>query len=151
MVEERLFFKVIKGLFTNKISILILLLLPLFTAMLFISPLKSSFVNKNESNSTISSFQQVNNNSSEAAVLGMDRYQPAPYIYISDKTGGYSAGGVITQTSTDEPSVQIGGYKLSGEVEVSIYKSDQQGLLDYITHDKDGQQLKKGTDISKFL
>lgn len=73
-----------------------------------------------------------------------------PQIYISGNGEGYSTGGVIELASTDEPAVRIGGYNISGTAEIALYQSNDDALLDYITHDKDGKQLKKTPDGSKI-
>lgn len=71
-----------------------------------------------------------------------------PQIYVSGGREGYGSGGMIALASTDEPSVKIGGYDISGSVEVSVYQANEDLLLDYLTHDKDGKQIKKNPDIS---
>lgn len=73
-----------------------------------------------------------------------------PEIFISGSNQGYSSGGVISLASTDEPAVVIGGYNISGDVEITMYEADDNALLDYLTHDKDGKQTKKSLDTSKF-
>lgn len=74
----------------------------------------------------------------------------SPQIYISGGEQGYSSGGMIALASTDEPAVMIGGYKISGEAEVAVYHADENALLDYLTHDKDGKQTKKSPDVNQF-
>lgn len=74
----------------------------------------------------------------------------APQIYISGTGNGYSSGGVIELASTDEPAVQIGGYNISGTAEVAVYQANDDVLLDYLTHDKDGKQKKTTPDSSKM-
>ena len=73
-----------------------------------------------------------------------------PEIYISGGDQGYSTGGMIALASTDEPAVQIGGYNISGSAEVALYEANDDVLLDYLTHDKDGKQTKKKPDESKI-
>src|SRR6185503_16836764 len=57
---------------------------------------------------------------------------------------------MISLASTDEPSVAIGGYDVTGKVEVSVYEANEQALLDYLTHNKEGKQTKKNPNISDF-
>lgn len=71
-------------------------------------------------------------------------------IYISGGKKGYSAGGMISLPSTDEPSVEINSYGASGTANVDIYQANEDALLDYLTHDKEGKQIKKNADVSKF-
>ncbi|MCL4365703.1 MG2 domain-containing protein, partial [Patescibacteria group bacterium] len=73
-----------------------------------------------------------------------------PQIYISSSGEGYSSGGVIELSSTDEPAVVIGGYNVSGTAEVAVYQANDDVLLDYLTHDKDGKQKKQTPDLSKI-
>lgn len=74
----------------------------------------------------------------------------SPEIYIYGGEGGFSEGGLISQAATEEPSVQIGGYNISGNAEISIYKADKDSLLSYLLHDKDGKQIKSSPDVGKF-
>jgi uncharacterized protein YfaS (alpha-2-macroglobulin family) len=72
----------------------------------------------------------------------------SPQIYIQGGDSPFSAGGLIALASTDEPAVQIGGYNISGQAEVSIYKANLDLLTNYLTHDKDGKQTKAAPDVS---
>jgi len=85
----------------------------------------------------------------EDVLASSKRNYDAPTIYISGGDG-YGSGGVIPLASTDEPAVYIASYSYSGEVEISLYRGDEQSLLDYLTHNKDNAQLKKKPDVSKF-
>lgn len=73
-----------------------------------------------------------------------------PQIYISGGKEGYSSGGMIALASTDEPSVKIGGHNVSGPVKVSVYKANEDILLDYLIHNKENKQVKKGFDVSSL-
>ena len=90
-----------------------------------------------------SSSQSLNN--SDGQVLG----STYPQIYISGGDQGYSSGGMIALASTDEPAVVIGGYNTSGKAEIKMYKANEEALLNYLVHDKNGKQTKK-IDISNF-
>lgn len=114
--------------------ILLLLLLPLLTFAAI--------------NLTQKKTEQPQPTDSREDVLG--RNIQAPQIFISGGDQGYSSGGMIALASTDEPAVQIGGYNISGSAEVAMYEANEDALLDYLTHDKDGKQTKKNPDISKF-
>ncbi len=74
----------------------------------------------------------------------------SPQIFIYGGDNSFSAGGLISLASTDEPAVQIGGYNISGNATVEIYKANPDMLLDYLTHDKDGKQTKTKPDVSKL-
>lgn len=84
-----------------------------------------------------------------SSVLGSYKYRE-PQIFISGGDQGYSSGGIIALSSTDEPAVVIGGYNISGDAEISMYEADENGILDYLIHDKEGKQTKKAPDISKY-
>src|SRR5579871_470082 len=84
----------------------------------------------------------------QTQVLGSKSETPEIYIYGGES--GYIAGGVISLASTDEPAIQIGGYNLSGKFRVMLYQASDDALLDYITHDAKGQQIKKTPDPSKI-
>ena len=116
--------------------------------VLFVSIVSLNFiVHKSAKNENPQNQQSFSTNTTDTEkVLG----ERTPQIYISGGKQGYSAGGMIALASTDEPAVNIGGYDVSGKVEVSIYEADEQALLDYLTHDKDGKQTKKNPDINKF-
>lgn len=73
------------------------------------------------------------------AVLGVNTQT----IYISGGSEGFAGGGFITLASTDDPSIRIGGYNLSKPVDITIYKADQNTVLNYLTHDKDNKQTIK--------
>lgn len=81
-------------------------------------------------------------------VLG--RNTAAPQIFISGLNQKYNSGGVIPIASTDEPSVQIGGYKISGKAEIALYQANKEALLTYLLHNKDGNQIEKSPDVNSF-
>jgi uncharacterized protein YfaS (alpha-2-macroglobulin family) len=85
---------------------------------------------------------------SSPEVLGRNLQAPQNYIYGGEQK--YSSGGVIALASTDEPAVQIGGYQISGAAEIAMYEANEEALLDYLIHDKDGKQIKAKPDITKF-
>lgn len=136
-----------KKLQKNKAFFILLLLLPLIALASLYSPVNkylSREKNKTQEQKEISQAQPTN----RPDVLGSSAR--APQIYISGSGEGYSAGGVIELASTDEPAVQIGGYNVSGNAEIALYQANDDALLDYITHDKDGKQIKKTPDESKI-
>ena len=93
---------------------------------------------------TVPTVTPIKNNRQE--VLG----KKTPQIRVAGGRGGYGAGGMIALASGDEAAVNIGGYDISGKAEVSVYEADEQAVLDYLTHDKEGKQTKNDPDISKF-
>ena len=126
------------------IAILVLLVFSITGLALLFSPFQEKLFPK-----PIQSEQQPSQSQQEESrqdVLG----KRTPQIYISGGKQGYSGGGMIALASTDEPAVNIGGYDVSGNVEVSVYETDEQALLDYLTHDKDGKQTKKNPDVNRF-
>lgn len=82
-------------------------------------------------------------------VLGHYRQEPSIYIYGGENSN-YVAGGMIALASTDEPAVRVSGYDISGIADVTMYEANEDALIDYLIHDKDGKQIKKGPDLSKF-
>lgn len=63
---------------------------------------------------------------------------------------GYSSGGVISLASTDEPAVYLTSYGFSGEAEISVYRADEENILDYLLHDNEGKQLNNKPDYDKL-
>lgn len=114
--------------------------------ILFSLPLGKKFIQQFSKTKQQTSVSQSPQSNDKQDVLG----HRTPQIYVSGGKQGYSGGGMIALTSTDEPAVNIGGYDISGSVEVSIYEADEQALLDYLTHDKEGKQTKKNPDINRF-
>jgi len=86
------------------------------------------------------SFQQTKD---KPGVLGAR----TPQIFISGGEEGYGAGGMIALASTDEPSVEISSYNVSGSAEVTLFEANEDVLLDYLTHNKEGYQIKKDIDV----
>lgn len=71
-------------------------------------------------------------------------------INISAHNSFGFGGGLISFASTDEPSVDVSGYNISGSAEVSLYDASIESVLDYLTHDKDGKQIKQKFDLTRF-
>lgn len=141
MENDKSFFDNVKILCSNKVFIGLISIFLIFGsvgAYLFIDKL-SPMIQQDSHDRP----QQTDNNKD---ILG----KSTPQIYISGGKQGYSGGGMIALASTDEPSVNIGGYDVSGKVEVYVYEAFEQALLDYLTHDKDGKQTKKNPDVNKF-
>jgi hypothetical protein len=72
-------------------------------------------------------------------------YRAAPSIYISGTKEGYGSGGVIPIASTDEPSVVINSFDISGPIQLTLYTASPDILLTYLIHDKDNKQTKANT------
>ncbi len=81
-------------------------------------------------------------------VLGNYRYKPS--IHISGGKDSYSTGGLIALSSKEEPSVEISAYNTSGEVQIDVWEADEQAVLEYLTHDKDGKQTKRIESVDRF-
>lgn len=84
---------------------------------------------------------------SEKVLGDVNRNYEVPRIVVS-RQDGYSSGGVIPLASTDEPAVYLTSSDYNGEAEISVFRSDKEKLLDYLTHDKDNKQLKKTPEIT---
>lgn len=92
----------------------------------------------------------VRNQETEVVPQVLGHYGRSPQIFLSGGREGYGGGGMIALSSTDEPTVQIGGYNISGTAEVAIYEANEHALLDYLTHDSEGKQTKREPDRSTF-
>lgn len=135
-----------KKIFSNKVFLgLTLLLLILGSAGTYFS--LDKFSKKEVAETQTEQQPQSEHTGNQQDVLGRNIQAPQIYIYGGDQK--YSSGGMIALASTDEPAVQIGGYNIAGAAEVSVYEANEEALLDYLTHDKDGKQTKK-IDSSKF-
>lgn len=139
-------FRNAQRLFTNKVFLILLLLLPLIS-FAALNLTQNKFYRQEEPEQKIEQKSQPQQTTG-SDVLGHNIQ--APQIYISGGDQGYSSGGMIALASTDEPAVQIGGYNISGSAEIAMYEANEDALLDYLTHDKDGKQIKKNPDLSKF-
>ena len=64
-----------------------------------------------------------------------------PRIYIDGNNNSRSRGGIILLSSLDEPSIQMSGYNLSGNIHINVYKTDMDNLLDFLVHDDKKNQL----------
>jgi uncharacterized protein YfaS (alpha-2-macroglobulin family) len=85
-----------------------------------------------------------------AATALADQVPTAPQLFISGGQAGYESGGLIALSSTEEPAVQLQSYNLSGEVKIDVYQASEQDLLNFLTHDKDGKQVKAKPDTSQM-
>jgi uncharacterized protein YfaS (alpha-2-macroglobulin family) len=110
-----------------------------FILVLFLTAFSLTFVTK-----FYKHFLPVTKNTTALA-----NYQ-SPQIYIYGGEGGFSSAGLITLASTDEPTIQIGGYNISGSAEITMYKADLSSVLNYLTHDKDNKQTKGSPDVNSF-
>ncbi len=146
MEDGSLIDRKIKRLFRNKLLLLPLFLIPIIGLLVIYSPLNQSNT-KGKPSTQKEQQTQPQQTDNQQDVLG--RNIAAPQIYIYGGEEKYSSGGMIALASTDEPAVQIGGYNISGSAEVAMYEANEEALLDYLTHDKDGKQTKK-IDSSKF-
>lgn len=138
----------LRRLFSNKKLLLLLLLIPLLGLAALSFSLKNQFLTKESSTFQNEQAQSKSQKATDSSVLGSNTQ--VPQIYISGGEQGYSTGGMIALASTDEPAVVIGGYNISGDAEIAMYEANENALLDYLTHDKDGKQTKKNPDISQF-
>lgn len=95
---------------------------------------------------TVNKQEQASTPTQNNTVLG----ERTPEIFVATSEDDYGIGGMMALSSTAEPSVKIGAYNASGTAEVSVYEANIDVLLDYLTHDKDGKQIKKNTDITNL-
>lgn len=80
-------------------------------------------------------------------VLGVEKKMREINISISNDKGGYGSGGIISQTTNEDPIVNasIFDYK-SDTAKIEIYKADKEDLINYLLHNKDGNQLNADVD-----
>jgi len=144
---SELFLGKLKKLFVKK-SFLGLTLILLFFLFASVYLSLNQFYKKDVVENTKEQQAQSQQTESNQQVLG--RNIRAPQIYIYGGEHKYSSGGIIALASTDEPAIQIGGYNISGQAEIAMYEANEDVLLDYLTHDKDGKQTKRAPDLNKI-
>jgi uncharacterized protein YfaS (alpha-2-macroglobulin family) len=115
---------------------LLILSLLLVTTLLLV--IKFSSITR-PSTSTKSPPRPLSPTPSPDQVLGS--YDRRPEIFVSKDNGWHSRTGIIPLSSTDDPTVQIGSYDLSGQAQIDIYQANRDLLLQYLLHDSEGQQL----------
>ena len=75
-----------------------------------------------------------------------------PTVYISKENEYYyysSDTRLIQMTTQDGSILSVGAQDYSGQISISVYKVDESVLTKYLTH-KDGQQVNKDIDVSKY-
>jgi uncharacterized protein YfaS (alpha-2-macroglobulin family) len=72
-----------------------------------------------------------------------------PYLSI---VGANGPGGVITQTTFADPSINIHGYNLkdTNEIRLTVYNASKETLLNYLIHDSKGNLIRSEVDTSSF-
>lgn len=72
-------------------------------------------------------------------------------IYVkAPNSTGYSYGGLITLSSLDEPSVNIGSYDDSGPATITIFKGSVDNVISLLTHNKENNQTQPNIDTSSL-
>lgn len=69
-------------------------------------------------------------------------------IYI--RGDEYSAGSVVAQASTDEPAIDVSAYGKYSDAEVTLYRSDSEALLSFLTHDAEYKQISPDPDVNRL-
>ncbi len=127
--------------FLKKIGFFALLtLVTFFLVGLTTWALKETSINKlaDMGGSKLASNQQTTSTSEQ--VLGRST---SPEIYIRGGDNSYGSAGMIALASTDDPAVQIGGYAISNQTDISVYRANLPALIEYLTHDAEWKQTKK--------
>lgn len=122
-----------------------------FSILFFLVSLASAgslFLNLSQTRKSNGISQTKKEQKENQEVLG--RNIEAPQIFIYGGQAQYSSGGMISLASTDEPAIGISGYNISGRAEIDVFEANENALLDYLTHDKDGKQTKTNPDTGKF-
>ncbi len=94
--------------------------------------------------SPVTSPQTVTPQEVSQDVMGA-RVNPQIYFYGDAKI---SNGAIIGLASTDESAIDIGGYKILGELTIDIYEASATVLLDYLVYGEAGNQLNKSIDTT---
>jgi uncharacterized protein YfaS (alpha-2-macroglobulin family) len=77
--------------------------------------------------------------------------QPTRINISSTKDDSYGSGGIISQTTSEDPAVKATFFNhKSSAADIVIYKAEEDDLTRYIIHDKDGKQLNENADTSKM-
>ncbi len=142
-VLKKQFLKPSKGLLLFALAAIILGLLGL-AAVLFSRSTKGPTSDQSTATTTATSSASSSSDTSDSDLPSESR----PTIYISGEKSNYSDGGLISLSSTDEPSVKISSYKLDGLAKVSLYEANQETLLHYLIHNKEGKQTNKTVDTT---
>jgi hypothetical protein len=80
---------------------------------------------------------------------GGSRRPPQMYVYGGDNYSG-GTGGIISMASTDEPTLTLSTYNLSGSAEITVYRANIDSALKYLVHDSENKQLNTNQDTSSF-
>ncbi len=120
-----------------------------FLSLLLLAVSAIGFLTKNQLLSK-SSFKKEKSKvlKQTSKILG-ESASSAPKMFIWGSDSDYG-GGVIALSESAEPQIEIETSKVSGKAEISLYKAGKQDLLDYLTHDSQGNQLKKTPDLDKL-
>ncbi len=81
---------------------------------------------------------------------GGSRPSRQPQMYVYGGENAFGSGGVISMSSTDQPSLSISTYNVTGDAEVTLYRANIDSVLKYLTHDSENKQLNKSVDTSSF-
>jgi len=71
-------------------------------------------------------------------------------LFLSNKEDGYPIGGVVALSSVAEPMIYVSGENLTAPTELTVYRADEQTLLNFLTHNKAGAQIKAKPDLNKL-
>lgn len=74
----------------------------------------------------------------------------SPAIFIQSSDHQYQGGGVMSQTVNTEPTIELSAYDFKGEVEISLFRTDETFLLKNLIHDEKGQQISNLMDTKKM-
>lgn len=86
--------------------------------------------------------------SGQPAIAAGDEQRPR--VFLSGDNNQYGWGGVVSLSATDEPSIVIDSYNISGTADIDIYQAKTDDLLNFLTHDEKNNQTKKEIDLSSM-
>ncbi|MCK9378815.1 MAG: MG2 domain-containing protein [Candidatus Moranbacteria bacterium] len=72
-----------------------------------------------------------------------------PEIFISGKDY-FGKGGLISLALTDDPSIIIGGYNISGDATVNIYRVNTEDILKGLLHNEENNQISSKINFDKL-
>lgn len=71
-------------------------------------------------------------------------------MYVYGGENSFGSGGVISMSSTDEPSLTISTYNVSGPAQVTLYRANIDTVLTYLVHDSENRQRNKSVDTGSL-
>lgn len=138
-----------------KIFVIFVVLLTLAVSTLYFVKNKKVEEGKNQKANTINiqdgqvqdDGQNSSQNSARPTQIVKDE-KKAIYIYSENQ---YERGGIITQSSTDEPAINIFGKNISSKAKVEIFEANVEGMLESLVYKKNKESSSQNASEDKAL